>query len=94
MMFMLRVFHFVFVFFPNNSEEHLYWIEGVIYEEGRIRGFEVKQASLEHSQSLSMRTGKPAEPLFISLGAFSRSRIAKTDFKKFPAIYSKWEPTF
>ena len=44
-------------------------------------------------QSLFMCIGKHAELLFQSLGAISKSRIAKTDFKKSPAIYFKWEPT-
>ena len=44
-------------------------------------------------QSLFMCIGKHAELLFKSLGAISKSRIAKTDFKKSPAIYFKWKPT-
>lgn len=61
-------------FFPSNSEEHLYWVEGVICEEDRITDFDAKQVSLS-THGLLSRAQASLLTLFKSLGAISWSRI-------------------
>lgn len=84
---MFKGFSFCFCFFPNNSEEHLYWVEGVICEEDRITDFDAKQVSLStHGLLLRAQANLTTHgllshaqasllTLFKTLGAISWSRI-------------------